>query len=187
MDPATLALGVAAFQAARKSIPASRETLKEVDGAAKDISSISHHISDLFHHSREANKAYQAQHAYNEGVENGEIKPDESLQESIDLMIHRQEMAEMLKDLEYELNKKFPQPADQPTMWQQIKREQSRIQALKIKQKRERAEIAKREAEEAKERWKRIGQEALKFGVLLIAVLGIGWMLMTAYDTGPIR
>ena len=154
---------------------------------ADDISSISHHIADLFHHSREANKAYQAQHAYNEGVEKGEIKPDESLQEAIDLMIHRREMSEMIKDLEWELNQKFPTPVGEPTMWETIKREQSRIQSLKIKQKRERAEIAKREAEEAKERWKRIGQEALKFGVLVIAVLGIGWMLLSAYETGPIR
>tara|TARA_R100000234_G_scaffold112021_1_gene85382 strand:+ start:36 stop:599 length:564 start_codon:yes stop_codon:yes gene_type:complete len=187
MDPATLALGVAAFSAARKSITAIRETLKEVDGAAKDISSISHHISDLFHHSREANKAYQAQKSHKESVENGEIKPDESLQESIDLMIHRQEMAEMLKDLEFELNKKFPQPPDQPTMWQQIKREQSRLQALKIKQKREREAQKIADDIAAKERWKKIGQEALKFGVLVIAVLGISWMLLSAYQTGPIR
>ena len=96
-------------------------------------------------------------------------------------------MSEMIKDLEWELNKKFPTPEGEPSMWQQIKREQSRIQALKIKQKRERAEIAKREAEEAKERWKKIGQETVKFAVLVIAVLGIGWMLMTAYDQGPIR
>ena len=68
-----------------------------------------------------------------------------------------------------------------------MKREQSRIQSLKIKQKRERAEIAKREAEEAKEKWKKIGQEVLKFGFLVIVTLGIGWMLVTAYDTGPIR
>tara|TARA_R100001594_G_scaffold24358_1_gene47798 strand:- start:392 stop:817 length:426 start_codon:yes stop_codon:yes gene_type:complete len=141
----------------------------------------------LFHHSREANKAYQAQKTHKEGVEKGEIKPDESLQEAIDLMIHRREMSEMIKDLEFELNKKFPTPEGEPSMWQQIKREQSRIQSLKIKQKRERAEIAKREAEEAKERWKKIGQETVKFAVLVIAVLGIGWMLMTAYDQGPIR
>ena len=96
-------------------------------------------------------------------------------------------MSEMIKDLEFELNKKFPTPEGEPSMWQQIKREQSRIQSLKIKQKRERAEIAKREAEEAKERWKKIGQETVKFAVLVIAVLGIGWMLMTAYDQGPIR
>ena len=183
MDPLTLAAGVAAFKAAQSSITAIREALDTAD----DISSISHHISDLFHHSREANKAYQAQKSHKEGIEKGEIKPDESLQEAIDLMIHRREMSEMIKDLEFELNKKFPTPEGEPPMWQQIKREQSRIQSLKIKQKRERAEIAKREAEEAKERWKKIGQEALKFGVLVIAVLGIGWMLMTAYDQGPIR
>ena len=93
----------------------------------------------------------------------------------------------MLKDLEFELNKKFPQPPDQPTMWQQIKREQSRLQALKIKQKREREAQKIADDLAAKERWKKIGQEALKFGVLVIAVLGIGWMLMTAYDSGPIR
>ena len=183
MDPVTIAAGLAAFKAAQSSITAIREALDTAD----DISSISHHIADLFHHSREANKAYQAQHAYNESVEKGEIKPDESLQEAIDLMIHRREMSEMIKDLEYELNKKFPTPEGEPSMWQQIKREQSRIQSLKIKQKRERAEIAKREAEKAKERWKKIGQECLKFGIVVIAVLGIGWMLMTAYDTGPIR
>ena len=183
MDPVTIAAGVAAFKAAQSSITAIREALD----TANDISSISHHISDLFHHSREANKAYQAQRAHKEGVEKGEIKPDESLQEAIDLMIHRREMSEMIKDLEYELNKKFPTPEGEPTMWQQIKREQSRIQALKIKQKRERAELAKREAEEAKERWKKIGIEALKFGFLVIVILGIGWMLITAYDTGPIR
>ena len=183
MDPVTIAAGVAAFKAAQSSITAIREALD----TANDISSISHHISDLFHHSREANKAYQAQRAHKEGVEKGEIKPDESLQEAIDLMIHRREMSEMIKDLEYELNKKFPTPEGEPTMWQQIKREQSRIQALKIKQKRERAEIAKREAEEAKERWKKIGIEALKFGFLIIVTMGIGWMLLTAYDTGPIR
>jgi len=120
-------------------------------------------------------------------VENGEIKPDESLQESIDLMIHRQEMAEMLKDLEYELNKKFPQPPDQPTMWQQIKREQSRLQALKIKQKREREAQRKIDDEEKRERLKKLGQEFLKFGFLVIVTMGIGWMLLTAYDQGPIR
>ena len=102
-------------------------------------------------------------------------------------MIHRREMAEMIKDLEWELNKKFPTPMGEPTMWENIKREQSRIQALKIKQKRERAEIAKQEAEEAKERWKKIGVEALKCGFLIIGTMGIGWMLITAYDTGPIR
>ena len=179
MDPVTIAAGVAAFKAAKSSITAIREALD----TANDISSISHHISDLFHHSREANKAYQAQRAHKEGVEKGEIKPDESLQEAIDLMIHRREMSEMINDLEYELNKKCPTPEGEPTMWDSIKREQSRIQALKIKQKRERAEIAKREAEEAKERWKKIGIEALKFGFLVIVILGIGWMLITAYET----
>ena len=183
MDPLTIAAGVAAFNAAQSSITAIREALDTAD----DISSISHHISDLFHHSREANKAYQAQHAYKEGVEKGEIKPEESLQEAIDLMIHRREMAEMIKDLEWELNKKFPTPMGEPTIWENIKREQSRIQALKIKQKRERAEIAKREAEEARERWKKIGQEALKFGTVIIVVIGITLLLINAYETGPIR
>ncbi len=102
-------------------------------------------------------------------------------------MIHRQEIAEMLKDLEWELNKKFPQPADQPTMWQQIKREQSRLQALKIKQKREREAQKIADDLASKERWKKIGQETLKFGAVIIVVLGMTWMLITAYDTGPIR
>jgi len=183
MDPITIAAGVAAFKAAQSSITAIREALDTAD----DISSISHHISDLFHHSREANKAYQAQKTHKEGVEKGEIKPDESLQEAIDLMIHRREMSEMIKDLEFELNKKFPTPEGEPPMWQQIKREQSRIQALKIKQRREREAQRKIDDEEKRERLKKLGQEFLKFGVLVIAVLGIGWMLMTAYDQGPIR
>ena len=183
MDPVTIAAGVAAFKAAQSSITAIREALDTAD----DISSISHHISDLFHHSREANKAYQTQKSHKEAIEKGEIKPDESLQEAIDLMIHRREMSEMIKDLEYELNKKFPTPEGEPSMWDSIKREQSRIQSLKIKQKRERAEIAKREAEETKEKWKKIGLETLKFFFLIFVTLGIGWMLVRAYDTGPIR
>ena len=96
-------------------------------------------------------------------------------------------MSEAIKDLEWELNQKFPTPVGEPTMWENIKREQSRIQAVKIKLKRERAEIAKREAEEAKERLKKLGLEALKFSFLVIVTMGIGWMLLTAYYTGPIR
>ena len=102
-------------------------------------------------------------------------------------MIHRREMAEMIKDLEYELNKKFPTPENEPSMWQQIKREQSRLQALKIKQKRERDAQRKADDAAARERWKKIGREALKFGVVILAILGVSWMLMTAHDQGPIR
>tara|TARA_R100001129_G_C5266741_1_gene232856 strand:+ start:85 stop:636 length:552 start_codon:yes stop_codon:yes gene_type:complete len=183
VDPVTIAAGVAAFKAAQSSITAIREALDTAD----DISSISHHIADLFHHSREANKAYQAQKSHKENVANGEIKPDESLQEAIDLMIHRREMKEMIKDLEWELNKKFPTPVGEPTMWETIKREQSRLRSLAAKRKKEQEAQRLIDEAEKRERWKRIGQEALKFGVLVIAVLGIGWILMTAYDSGPIR
>ena len=96
-------------------------------------------------------------------------------------------MAELLKDLEFELNKKFPQPSGEPTMWQQIKREQSRLQALKIKQKREREAQRKADNEEKRERLKKLGQEALKFGAVIIVVIGMTWMLISAYETGPIR
>jgi len=183
VDPLTIAAGVAAFKAAQSSITAIREALDTAD----DISSISHHISDLFHHSREANKAYQAQKSHKEGVASGEIKPDESLQEAIDLMIHRRQLSDHISDLEWELNQKFPTPAGEPTMWENIKREQSRIQALKIKQKREREAQRKIDDEEKRERLKKLGLEALKFSFLVIVTMGIGWMLLTAYDQGPIR
>lgn len=183
MDPLTLSLGLTAFAAAKKSINIIRETLD----TCEDISEISHHIADVFAHGREANKAYQAQQAAKEKEGTGDVAPSESLQEAIDLVIHRRELAEMLQELEISLNYKWPSPEGEPTIWDTIKREQSRLQALKIKQRRERAEIAKREAEEAREKWKKIGKEVLKFSALVMAVIAIGWLLMMAHKTGPIR
>ena len=178
-------MGLAAFTAAKKSINLIRETLD----TCEDISEISHHIADVFAHGREANACYQAQQVAqeNQEAEAENVAPSESLQEAIDLVIHRRELAEMVKELEISLNYKWPTPEGEPTIWDTIKREQSRLQALKIKQRRERAEIAKREAEKAREKWKKIGKEVLKFSALVMAVIAIGWILMMAHDTGPIR
>lgn len=181
MEPLTIGAGVVAFQAAKKAIELTRSALE----TAEDVSAISHHINDLFHHSREANKAYRANHAKNE--EHGDIAPSDDLQSAISLVIHRREMAEMLKDLEYDLNKKWPTPHGEPTIWETIKREQARLQSRKIKQKREMAAIKAKEAEESKERWKRIGFEVLKFSFLIIVIVGMFFLLMNAYEQGPIR
>lgn len=107
---------------------------------------------------------------------------DTSLATAASHIADAKEMAEMERKVQIMLMKRFG-----ANVWNEILDERQRLIQKKSKLKKERAENRRREAEESKKRWRKIGQESLKFGCLLVASFAIGWLLLTAYQTGPIR
>jgi len=186
VDPITLSAGIACYHAAKQGIGVVKELLE----TAEDISTVSGAISNILTHAYDLNDHYN-NHKRLKAEADAKADPNSDpvpeLQEAIDLVLHRRQLAEDLQELEISLCHRFPNPPGEPTIWEVIKKEHSDLRKKKILQRRELARIRAEEAAEAAERRKKWLIEGAKILTLILAVCGIGYFLLMAYEKGPIR
>ena len=175
MDPLTVAAAIAATKTLVKS--------------AKGVQEIAHGIDGLFHakEQHDQNKAREAGSSI--GKKNKSILQkraaddgsETSMSASAAAIIEKKQLDQQLADLKDEINRKWPNAANEPTTWDLILKERER----RVAEKKARELKEKLLAEERAERRKQILFEIGK-GLIVAAIAGgIGMFLYWAATSGP--
>jgi len=175
MDPLTVAAAVASVRTLVKS--------------ARGVQEIVHGLDGVFHAQDEHEKNKKRKPGSSIGEKNKSILQkrakddggDESISAAAAAVIESKQLQNQLDDLKAEINSKWPSRPGEKSTWDQILEEREK----RVAEKKEREKQEKINAEERKERLKKILIEVGKGVTVLFIAGGIAWFLWWAYTSGP--